>query len=155
VSPEKFDHLFGHEGFGHFRLTFDATSTPYLARSWSEPERDGAGEWFRWSTGLESSVLVPLKSPRSYELLIDVRPFAPATPNGVGVRVNGMPQQTRPISAPSTLRWVLGPEVLRAGMNVLSFRFDRVVRPSDIGPSGDSRELAVGVYRLSLLALPD
>ena len=38
VSPEKFDRVFGHEGFGNFRLVFDSGSEPFVATGWGDAE---------------------------------------------------------------------------------------------------------------------
>ena len=152
VSPEKFDRLFGHEGFGNFRLSLDGESEPYTGPGWSEPEQDDGGVWFRWAKGRESVLLVPLKQPRSYELMVDVRPSLGA--NSVAVIVNGKVHKTHQISQASELRWVVEASELRQGLNVITFFHGRTRRPSDRGSSDDSRELALVYRRVELVALP-
>ena len=47
----------------------------FLGRGWGAPEKDELGEWFRWSVGDESIVLLPLREPHRYVLSARVRPF--------------------------------------------------------------------------------
>lgn len=155
VSPEKFDELFGHEGFGNFRSSFDASIESYVASGLGPPERDGAGRWFRWSMGSQSRLLIPLKAARSYELSVELRPFAGAIPNHLSTSINGSVQPGRPLSAPTTLRWTLDSELWSTGINEISFNYGRTVRPSELGAATDSRELAVAFYRIELVALAD
>lgn len=155
VSPEKFDRLFGHEGYGNFRISFAEESEPFVGRGWGPPERDPAGEWFRWSIGDRSSVLVPLRQSRDYQLTVLVRPYEAALPNRVGLRVNGEAQLPRPVVGKEELRWTLGSALWRRGINELQLEFARTARPSQATVSSDSRELAVAVYRLELIAIPD
>ena len=118
-------------------------------------ERDTEGEWFRWSIGNRSSILVPLKQARDYELTLLVRPYEGALPNRVGLRVNGEVQLQRRVIGRGGLRWTLPRPLWRNGINELRFEFAKTSRPSEAGNSSDSRELAVAVYRLELIALPD
>ena len=99
VSPEKFDRLYGHEGFGNFRIDLSPEGEPYFGRGWGDPEIDGSARQFRWSVGSESTILVPLKAPRGYDLTIDGR----ASPNQLTLFVNGRPQRARALREETTL----------------------------------------------------
>jgi hypothetical protein len=151
VSPERFDRLFGHEGFGNLRLPFDADSTPFVGRGWGEPERDTAGGWFRWCVGNACTLLVPLRASRSYSLAVHARPAPGTAPNWIALGVNGTRQPKRLLTDEGTLTWRLHAALWRGGVNELRFDFDRTARPADLGPSSDSRPLAAGVYGLELL----
>jgi hypothetical protein len=155
VAPAKFDRLFGHEGFGNFRVEFDEESEPYLGAGWGEPEKDGAGEVFRWALDGASSLLVPLKTPRDYELEVELRPYGPTAPNRIYLSVNGGRERLRLVPERSVLKWTVGRDRWVQGVNELRFEFERVSIPSDEGSSTDSRRLAAAFYRLSLVAIPD
>ena len=155
VSAEKFDRLFGHEGFGNVRLPFDRDSEPYVASGWGDAERDARGEWFRWSIGRESTLLIPLREPRAYELTAEVRPFAGAVPNQIGVIVNGKVQPPKPVNTATTVKWVLAGENWHPGINIVAFYYGRTGKPSDFRESTDSRELAVAFHGFQLVAIPD
>jgi len=148
TSPEKFDRLYGHVGFGNFRSSFDVEIEPYLTTGWGAAEPG-----FRWSVGRESTLLIPLREPRAYELRVDVRPFAGATPNRIGVIVNGSPQATRQVSELETVRFVLSEEMWRRGINTVSFYYGRTASPSSIGLGEDTRELGFAFRRVELVAI--
>ena len=152
VSPEKFDRLFGHQGFGNLRLPMDPASDAFMGRGWSDAERARRGDWFRWSLGKASSVLVPLREPHHYRLSAWVRPYEHASPNHVGLRVNGSIEPGYRLDGETTLVWEIAPHRLRVGINELRFEFADSVRPSDVTASTDSRNLAVRFYRLELIA---
>jgi hypothetical protein len=152
VSPERFDRLFGHEGFGNLRLPFDGASDPFVGRSWSEPGADPSGRSFRWCLGGSCTILVPLKEARSYALTVRVRPAAGTSPNWLALSVNGAPQPKRDVTDEQTLTWPLPPPLWHRGTNELRFDFDRTAKPSDLGPSSDSRPLAGAMYEMDLLA---
>jgi hypothetical protein len=154
VSPEKFDRLYGHEGFGNLRLPFDAASEPYVGRGWWATERGPNGRWFRWAVGSRSILLVPLKQPRDYELFAHVRAYRGASPNSIGLRVNGRPNRAQLVEHESTLRWKVEKDFWQRGVNEVSFEFARTARPSDSGSSQDSRELAAAFYRVNLISVP-
>ena len=157
VSPEKFDRVFGHEGFGNFRLVFDSGSEPFVATGWGDAELDADGRPFRWSLGEVSQLLVPLRAVREYELNVEVRPFSETVPNELRVSVNGSTEPGRRLSTAETLtaRWVLSAELFRPGINVLAFRLVKTKRPSELDLSADSRELGAAFYRMELVAVPD
>ena len=155
VSPERFDRLFGHAGYGNFRVRFDLESEPFVGRGWGEPERDTNGEWFRWSIGPQSTFLVPLKQPRDYELTVLVRPYEGTLPNRIGLRINGRVQLQRFLMDGSALRWNFGRALWQTGINEIRFEYENTAKPSERGTSSDSRELGVAVYRLELIAVPD
>lgn len=152
VSAEKFDLLFGHRGFGNFRLPMDADADGFLGRGWGAPEQDGRGEWFRWSLGNESTVLIPLREPHRYVLSIWVRPYEALGDNRIGLRVNGHVERGLELTGDALLVWELQPNLFHEGINELRFDFRRSRKPSDVAPSGDSRPLAVQFYRVELIA---
>jgi hypothetical protein len=157
VSPEKFDRIFGHEGFGNFRMVFDETSEPFVARGFGAAELDGHGRPFRWSVGGKSEVFIPLRAARDYELVVEARAFPETLPNELRLSVNRAAQPGRLLKEPDSrsIRWALAAELWRRGINVVSFSFARTQRPSEAGASGDSRELGVAFYRMELLAVPE
>jgi hypothetical protein len=151
VPPEKFDRLFGHEGFGNFRIAFDADAEPYLGRGWGAAEMDPAGRWFRWTVGGASTVLVPLKSPRQYELEVEAGPYEAVSPNRVFVSINGSVEHGQDLTELSLLRWQVARSKWHRGLNTIRFEPERTART---GPT-DGRELGAAFYRMSLVALPD
>jgi hypothetical protein len=152
VPAEKFDRLFGHSGFGNFRLPMDADAEGFLGRGWGAPERDDRNEWFRWTTGDEATVLVPLREPHFYHLSIWIRPYEAIGKNRIGLRINGHVKRSFEIDKDAFVKWELEPELFREGINELRFDFQKSLRPSDVAPSADSRDLAVRFYRLELVA---
>lgn len=152
VSPERFDRLFGHPGFGNLRLSFDPDSAAFVGRGWGEAERDGGGRWFRWCAASSCALLVPLRSPWTYTLAVTLRPAPGTSPNGVGLWVNDAPQLTQVTADEGTLTWQVPPAAWRRGTNEIRFEFDRTARPSSLGRSTDSRSLAGAFYELDLLA---
>ena len=151
VSPEKFDRLFGHEGFGNFRSDFDASIEPYLASGWGGLERDASGRAFRWSVAREATLLVPLKQARGYALTVDVSPFGGAAPNRLGVKVGETVLAAAPVSEAGLARFVVGHDAWREGVNRVSFYFAGTARASE----SDPRELAFAFHRVELVALPE
>ena len=155
VSPEKFDRLFGHEGYGNFRTDFDLESETFVGRGWGKPEMNIRGEWFRWSSGPQSTFLVPLKQARDYELTVLVRPYEGALSNQVGLRVNGHLQLWRSLTSSGVLRWPLEQTLWKTGINELRFEYEKTAKPSETGSPSNSREPGIAVYRLELIAVPD
>jgi hypothetical protein len=152
VSAEKFDRLFGHRGFGNFRLPMDLEAEAFLGQGFGAPEQDGRGEWFRWSLGNESTLLVPLREPHRYALSIRVKSYEAIGENRIGLRVNGQVERGLEVKDDAVLEWVLEPGLFRAGINEIRFDVQRTRRPSDVAPSADSRPLGVRFYRLELIA---
>ena len=152
VSPEKFDRLFGHIGFGNFRLPMDGAADAYLGRGWSVSESDPRGAPFRWALGEESTVLVPLKAAHRYVLSVQGGLFLEPSLGRVGLRVNGSVHPARRWGDDGTLSWTLEPDDFRPGVNELRFEWPGSAKPSDAGRSTDSRPLAARVYRVELIA---
>jgi hypothetical protein len=152
LSPEKFDRLYGRRGFGNVRLPMNAEAEGFLGRGWGAAEQDGEGEWFRWSLGETSTVLLPLREPHLYILSAWVRPYEALGPNRIGLRINGHLEKGLELETATTLQWELEPGLFRAGINELRFDFQRTVKPSDLSPTADSRPLAARFYRLELIA---
>ena len=65
--------------------------------------------------------------------------------------VNGAPQPKRDVADEEILTWQLPPPLWHRGTNELHFAFDRTARPSELGPSSDSRPLAGAIYEVDLL----
>lgn len=148
VSPEKFDRLFGHIGFGNLRLLMDESAEPFLGTGWSASERDLHGAAFRWALGRRATVLVPLKDPHRYSLSIWATPHDAAAPQTVGLRVNDVARGSRRLEGAQVLVWEVEPGVLRRGVNQLTFEFARSARAS----STDARQVAARFHRLELIA---
>ncbi len=152
VPPEKFDRLYGHEGFGNLRLKFGPDSETYIGRGWGDAERDPRGNWFRWTTGPHCTLLVPLKGPRDYLLTAQVRPFRKTTPNRIRLRVNGRSLAERFLNEGGVVSWRIGTSFWHSGINELRFEIAGTARPSEEGRSSDSRELGVRFYNLELIS---
>jgi hypothetical protein len=152
VPPEKFDRLYGHRGFGNVRMPMNAEAEGFLGHGWSSAEQDGRGEWFRWSLGSESTILLPLREPHRYVLSAWVRPYEALGRNRVGLRINDQVERSLELEGDATLVWELPPGLFRPGINELRFDFERSRKPSDLTKPIDSRPLAVAFYRLELIA---
>jgi hypothetical protein len=152
VPPEKFDRLYGHEGFGNMRLAFGRESAPYVGRGWGDAERDPRGNWFRWTIGSHSTLLVPLKEPRDYLLTAQVRPYQKAAPNRIRLQVNDHSLAERFLNEGGVLSWRISPGFWRSGINELRFEITGTARPSEEGRSSDSRKLGVRFYSLELIS---
>ena len=121
--------------FGNARLVMNAEVEGFLGRGWGAPEKDELGEWFRWSVGDESIVLLPLREPHRYVLSARVRPFEALGRNHVGLRVNGHVEKGLPLDSETTLVWELEPGLFRPGINEIRFDFERSLKPSELaGP---------------------
>jgi hypothetical protein len=155
VPAEKFDRLFGHRGFGNFRLPMDAGADAFLGRGFGGVERDERGDWFRWSLGNEATVLVPLREPHRYHLSIRVRPYEAIGENGIGLWVNGRVDRgfdLDPLEGTQDLVWDLEPGRFVEGINEIRFDIQRARRPGEETASPDSRPIGVRFYRLELIA---
>ena len=80
-------------------------------------------------------------------------PMGAHSPNQLTLFVNGRPQRARALREETTLRWRLGAELWRQGLNEIRFAYARTARPSADGSSPDSRELGVALSRLHLIAV--
>jgi len=151
VSPERFDRLFGHQGFANLRQDFDPESEAFAGRGWGEAERDAGGRWFRWCVGGDCTLLVPLRAAADYSLTVRLRPADGTSPNALALAVNGASQAEQAVVDESALRFVLPAPLWHPGTNELRLGFARTARPSDVGRTTDRRPLAARVFGFDLL----
>ncbi len=118
---------------------------PFLTSGWHDRER-APDVSFRWSAGMASSLVVPLKEAVSYRLALRCAPFAyPGAPDQtMDVVVNGRTVTVIRLgpgwSEPAVS---LEPGMLRAGLNRFDFRYGYSRSPREVGQGDDPRELAV------------
>ena len=121
--------------------------------SWPEPTRDGRS--LRWAVGERSVVRFFCVEPRDLTITIEARSFAGLGPAGQGVRcrVNGHDLGRRSFRGWSEVRFPVPARVVAAGDNVVELSWDRAARPSDLGRSGDRRQLAAAIRSLAVEGL--
>ncbi|HSF17059.1 MAG TPA: hypothetical protein VLK65_16030 [Vicinamibacteria bacterium] len=154
ITPERFDQLYGHQGFGNFRFAFDSGIEPYLGRGWSAQETNATGEPFRWTVGSTSTILVPLKVARDYNLTLELDPYGPTSPNHVMLAVNGHALPLQLASKRSQMSWRIPARVWSRGVNQLQFSMEKALRPSELSSSPDSRPLGAAFFRIDLVVVP-
>ena len=154
VSPDRFDLVYGREPSTRVTVVMGtADDERFLGRGWSYPETAPGGPSFRWSEGVESTLLVSLANPRDYQLRFRGEPSR--HPAGllqtVAVRVNGravgvwtlaggVQTQTLPIPAAD---W-------KAGLNEVRFTYGWTVEAGEVYPASDPRQIAWRVERIVL-----
>ena len=151
VSPERFDRLWGHQGYGDVDLTFDGGAEFALADGWSQLETDRAGTSFRWVQGREARLLLPLKAARhGARVSFRLRPAPGTLPNRATLIANGRTVGAQALTDDQVLAWLVPPSAWRTGINELVLFFDRNVRPADVMRSSDTRLLSAAAYTLRL-----
>jgi hypothetical protein len=117
----------------------------FLERGWSGKEhgRDGA---YRWATGVESTLYVPVEKHAPRTLHVEARPLSrPGVAQVVGLRVNGTPVIDLRLGEDWTRVDVdvIGAPWVR-GANALSLTHAYAIVPAEVWPrSTDERPLAV------------
>jgi hypothetical protein len=127
----------------------------FLGSGWSEPERNAEFS-FRWTSGAESVVVVPLNASGDYRLDLRCAPFAytGALDQRVTVAVNGTTIAQLSMHAAMDSYGVEVPaRVIRADRNQIRFQYRYAVSPADVGVSTDSRLLAMMCDRITLTRL--
>jgi hypothetical protein len=128
----------------------------FLGTGWSDRER-APGFSFRWATGLQSTVLVSLKTADDYQLELQCGPFAYAgasTLQTVEVSVNDTGVGQIVMDKGMSLYQIQLPvRVLHIDLNELRFRYRYAVAPASIGISRDPRPLAIQCHALRLTRL--
>lgn len=129
-------------------------SAQYLGRGWSDSEFTSDMK-VRWSDGVSSEVVFEI-APRSgpYELLLTMYPYAATMPQSIAVTLNEEPLgQLTPQGGWQQSSLFVPQQRLRKGPNLLTFGYQRVVRPRDVDGSPDDRELAVLFDTIDLVPL--
>jgi hypothetical protein len=104
---------------------------------------------FRWTRTLEAELLVPVTEAAPMVLELDCVP--PTDGIELTAAVNG--QSLAPVvlaQGRHRYRWALPMAALVGGLNRVSIRTDRLVRPTDLGAGTDDRRLGVAVHRIVL-----
>lgn len=148
-----YDRL-GTQTFNNFHLDLGSgADARFLVRGWSSGERS-QGFTFRWSDGIESSVLVPLKEAVDYRLRFRSAPFnyPGAVEQVMQVQLNGVLVETLVLPAGwHEYEVVLPQRVILPGINDLRFSYRYAVSPRNMGLSADARALAVRFDTIALV----
>ena len=127
----------------------------FLAQGWSR-ESEGRGQ-FRWSVADRSILVVPIAAPSDLGLRIRCAPFTyPGAPRqSIAVRVAGQEVAMLELDKQvSTYSVTLPGELLRPGLNAVTFQYGFAHSPRELGLSKDSRSLAVRWHGIELTPVP-
>ena len=125
---------------------------PRLRQGWQAPEKNRETTWI-WASGKRSVLEVFLADRSPHTMVARIEPYHRAdSPNQtVTPTVNGHRLQTTPVSPGVTeYRWPLSPEMLRPGINEISFAYAHGQLAPDPKIAGQpQRELSVRWSSLS------
>lgn len=138
------------------RITYGSRTFPMsnertvFASGWADPEPKGGNQSFRWSLGRASTIVFGATGKIPVSVRFSANSFGgPAT---VSVRVNER-ELTSFSASPNSWteqNFVIPPDLLVSGANVVAFDFSQPKRPCDLGNSNDCRELTIGVTELTV-----
>jgi hypothetical protein len=155
VSPDRFDLLFGREPTPRVTVVMGTPAdAPFLGRGWSYPEAAPDGTAFRWSDGVESTLLVSLANPRDYRLRFRGEPSR--HPEGllqtVAVKVNGHPIRAWTlVGGVQTQAMEIGAASWKDGLNEVRFTYGWTVDAAgEAHGRSDRRQVAWRVERVVL-----
>lgn len=118
----------------------------FLTEGWSWNESSKSGGTYVWSTRASSKISFFLTRPRSIPLRFRALPYRCPTcePQSISVRANGVGVDEVVL----TSRWAdydveIPSQVLKSGLNDLSFHYQWTVQPSEVSNSKETRRLAV------------
>jgi hypothetical protein len=127
----------------------NGNAEPFQLSGWSGPE-DG----FAWTIGAEAKVkLPPMTAAFGFWIEINLAPFlhAPAIPSqSLTLRLGGAKATTQ-LAFVGTFAWYFPAEVANTGVLVLEVPDH--AKPSDVGVGGDTRDIAVQVRSIRILAV--
>jgi hypothetical protein len=127
---------------------------PFLGRGWSYPERGPDGSAFRWSEGIESTLLVSLRGGRPYRLTLRAEPslHPQGLPQVLAVAVNGRPVERLTLArGPQTPALLVPASHWRTGLNEVRFGYAWTVVAGTVYGTPDARRVAWRVERVALL----
>ena len=127
-------------------------SAPYTVGGWSSSE-----PWGAWTIGSIASVWMAPKERRPFKLTVSAHGFVSAGPMTASVRVNNRPVGRLSFNSAQPAAEVSFPipaEALAERMLKIDFLIDDPKSPSEVGLSGDVRELGIGVRWIRLDPLP-
>ena len=111
-----------------------------LGEGWAAPE-EIQGATANWAIAQGARVFLPAKDPTSHRLAITALPFdyPGAEPQRVTAHINGDPLETIALSPGwQTYNWQVPDSLVQAGLNDVSFEFERLDAPADVLPgNGD------------------
>jgi hypothetical protein len=140
VSPERFDLLYGHPPIQTMAVAFGSREDAAVVGSgWSEPFQSQGGVPYRWSTGLESTLIVPLGASRDRRLRL--RGAASWTHQNrsqiIAVLVNDRSLATLTVPQRSTaLEMDVPARFWKSGLNVIRFRYAWIIPARHATASG-------------------
>lgn len=120
-------------------------SLAFLGGGWARAEPA-----FTWCTGAESHIVLPRPAPADeYILTLDVTPFVhpPRLPaQRLSVTVNDTTLGSADVARPTLLAFRIPAAAVRGAERLLvTLRHPDAAKPSDVGESGDDRQLAFAV----------
>jgi hypothetical protein len=125
----------------------------HLGMGWAAPDKD-----FNWTEGTRSALILPLgpRAPavRMRAWLTPLSGVAKGKPQRVRTLVNGRTLGEWTVAAHGTFENVLtGAPTAEGDLNV-EFQLPDAVSPTELGLTGDSRQLGVAFYRIELTPVP-
>lgn len=148
VLPGRYEEILDSGTYSCWAVDFGAQgSDQLLGRGWSVAEHGNRGGTWMWSEGRSSTLLVKLRRPLDYDLVMNVQPYTypgSPSPQRLKIAVNG--NDVTDISLSDDMqeyRVGTSSHVWRQGLNELRFDYGYTKSPSELGISSDSRELSV------------
>jgi hypothetical protein len=155
VGPDRFDLLYGREPAPRAVVSMGTPDDePFLGRGWSYPERGPDGSAFRWSEGIESTLLVSLRGGRPYRLTLRAEPslHPQGLPQVLAVAVNGRPVERLTLArGPQTQALLVPVSHWRSGLNEVRIGYAWTVVAGTVYGTPDARRVAWRVERVALL----
>jgi hypothetical protein len=108
---------------------------------------------FRWTRTPEAELLLPLERTAPMLLELECVPIGQA-PVDLRLRINDLTLPSASlVSTQRIYRWNIPADALMEGLNRVWIGTSALVRPMDIGPGDDDRQLGVAVHRIRLTPL--
>ena len=126
--------------------------SPYLGAGWHDIEPLRPGSFFRWMAGPRASLLLPVRARGAIRFVLDAQAVAaPRAADRVQLTVNDRPVGARVLLPTRGLyEWTVPADARRAGPDRFLLDVTLAVRPADVTPGADQRQLGLLVYGWSV-----
>ncbi|MBI5250401.1 MAG: hypothetical protein HY912_12975 [Desulfomonile tiedjei] len=127
-------------------------SNTFFGPGWGEDERHG-GEVWTWAVARQAKLFVPLLPGVKYIMSFTAAPMSaePLTQRA-SILLNGRMVATLSLSNEIRTYEVTLPKELVQELNKIEFEFDYAVSPASLGKADDTRELAMALYKMRIVA---
>jgi len=129
------------------RLAFGAQDETLLGQNWHAAE-SSEGFDFRWTSGRNAEVLMPLERTAHAIVRVHAKPFTypGAAVQSIALSINGADLPARTMSNDwAAYEWNVDERYWFAGFNRVTINVSKVVSPAEVGVSSDNRPLGIAV----------